>query len=204
MHGSAAHLSPPESTAQSLLGPAPVRLAQVHRLTGLHRALPDGEPATQRGSSARPRWSMRWTRARACRPPSSACRACATTAMSRRATTPPCVRVCLVQATFRSTDGIVLVDTERLLCQLRLRHASLPIRSTLHPPRDADRRQVHRRGAPPEVDRFQPPRQSQRKDDGPQQSGFADPSRGEQRNVWIDAVSGAVVRQGLPVRIGRV
>ena len=34
--------------------------------------------------------------------------------------------------------------------------------------------------------------------------GFADPSRGEQRNVWIDWVSGAVVRQGLPVRIERV
>ena len=35
--------------------------------------------------------------------------------------------------------------------------------------------------------------------------GFADPSRAEgQRNVWIDWVSGAVVRQGLPVRIERV
>ena len=34
--------------------------------------------------------------------------------------------------------------------------------------------------------------------------GFADPSRGKPRNVWIDAVSGAVVRQGLPVRIERV
>ena len=34
--------------------------------------------------------------------------------------------------------------------------------------------------------------------------GFADPSRGEQRNMWIDWVSGAVVRQGLPARIERV
>ena len=35
--------------------------------------------------------------------------------------------------------------------------------------------------------------------------GFADPSRGEgHRNVWIDWVSGAVVRQGLPARIERV
>lgn len=33
--------------------------------------------------------------------------------------------------------------------------------------------------------------------------GFADPTRGEQRNVWIDWVSGAVVRQGLPARIER-
>ena len=35
--------------------------------------------------------------------------------------------------------------------------------------------------------------------------GFADPSRApDQRNVWIDWVSGAVVRQGLPARIERV
>ncbi|WP_027994555.1 tetrathionate reductase subunit A [Simplicispira psychrophila] len=33
--------------------------------------------------------------------------------------------------------------------------------------------------------------------------GFADPSRGDQTNVWIDGVSGAVVRQGLPVRLER-
>ena len=31
--------------------------------------------------------------------------------------------------------------------------------------------------------------------------GFADPSRGKERNVWVDGVSGAVVRQGLPVRL---
>lgn len=31
--------------------------------------------------------------------------------------------------------------------------------------------------------------------------GFADPSRGEHSNVWIDWVSGSVVRQGLPARI---
>ncbi len=34
--------------------------------------------------------------------------------------------------------------------------------------------------------------------------GFADPSRGEHRNIWVDWVSGAAVRQGLPVRIERV
>ena len=35
--------------------------------------------------------------------------------------------------------------------------------------------------------------------------GFADPSRTpDQTNVWIDWVSGAVVRQGLPARIERV
>lgn len=34
--------------------------------------------------------------------------------------------------------------------------------------------------------------------------GFADPSRSEHRNVWVDWVSGAVVRQGLPVRLERV
>ena len=33
--------------------------------------------------------------------------------------------------------------------------------------------------------------------------GFADPSRAEHQNVWVDWVSGAVVRQGLPVRIER-
>ena len=33
--------------------------------------------------------------------------------------------------------------------------------------------------------------------------GFADTTRGDQRNVWIDWVSGAVVRQGLPARIER-
>ena len=34
--------------------------------------------------------------------------------------------------------------------------------------------------------------------------GFADPTRGDLHNVWIDSVSGAVVRQGLPVRVERV
>lgn len=34
--------------------------------------------------------------------------------------------------------------------------------------------------------------------------GFADPSRGEHGNVWVDWVSGAAVRQGLPARIEAV
>ena len=34
--------------------------------------------------------------------------------------------------------------------------------------------------------------------------GFADPTRPAKDNVWIDWVSGAVVRQGLPVRVRRV
>lgn len=33
--------------------------------------------------------------------------------------------------------------------------------------------------------------------------GFADPTRPEARNVWIDWVSGAVVRQGLPARLSK-
>ena len=34
--------------------------------------------------------------------------------------------------------------------------------------------------------------------------GFTDPTRPEQDNVWIDWVSGAVVRQGLPVRVRKL
>ena len=34
--------------------------------------------------------------------------------------------------------------------------------------------------------------------------GFGDPTRGAHANVWIDWVSGAAVRQGLPARIERV
>ena len=34
--------------------------------------------------------------------------------------------------------------------------------------------------------------------------GFADPTRPGKDNVWIDWVSGAVVRQGLPVRVSKV
>ena len=34
--------------------------------------------------------------------------------------------------------------------------------------------------------------------------GFADPTRPAKDNVWIDWVSGAVVRQGLPVRVRKV
>lgn len=34
--------------------------------------------------------------------------------------------------------------------------------------------------------------------------GFADPSRGEHANIWVDWVSGAAVRQGLPARIEAV
>lgn len=34
--------------------------------------------------------------------------------------------------------------------------------------------------------------------------GFADPTRPEKDNVWIDWVSGAVVRQGLPVKVKKV
>jgi tetrathionate reductase subunit A len=35
--------------------------------------------------------------------------------------------------------------------------------------------------------------------------GFADPTRGDgQDNVWIDWVSGAAVRQGLPVRVEKL
>ena len=33
--------------------------------------------------------------------------------------------------------------------------------------------------------------------------GFADPSRGGHVNTWVETVSGAVVRQGLPVRVER-
>ena len=33
--------------------------------------------------------------------------------------------------------------------------------------------------------------------------GFGDATRGEHANVWIDWVSGAAVRQGLPARIER-
>lgn len=34
--------------------------------------------------------------------------------------------------------------------------------------------------------------------------GFADPTRPAKDNVWIDWVSGAVVRQGLPVKVRKV
>jgi tetrathionate reductase subunit A len=34
--------------------------------------------------------------------------------------------------------------------------------------------------------------------------GFADPTRPARDNVWIDWVSGAVVRQGLPVQVRKV
>ncbi|MNH45643.1 Tetrathionate reductase subunit A precursor [compost metagenome] len=34
--------------------------------------------------------------------------------------------------------------------------------------------------------------------------GFADPTRPAADNVWIDWVSGAVVRQGLPVKVVRL
>lgn len=34
--------------------------------------------------------------------------------------------------------------------------------------------------------------------------GFRDTTRGDHNNVWIDWVSGAVVRQGLPARIEKI
>jgi tetrathionate reductase subunit A len=34
--------------------------------------------------------------------------------------------------------------------------------------------------------------------------GFADPTRPGCKNVWVDWVSGAAVRQGLPARIEKV
>lgn len=36
------------------------------------------------------------------------------------------------------------------------------------------------------------------------QLGFSDPTRGEQKNIWVDWGSGAAVRQGMPVRLEKV
>ena len=45
----------------------------------------------------------------------------------------PCMQVCPVGASYRTKDGVVLVDTESLH-RLRLLRAGLPVRKPLHPP----------------------------------------------------------------------
>ena len=55
---------------------------------------------------------------------------------------PPCVQVCPVGATYKTQDGVILVDSD-MVHRLPVLHPGMPVRGALSPPEDADRGEMH-------------------------------------------------------------